>query len=399
MRLLLLFSALLLFSPVLAQKKEISEARSNIKKRTNLIDAESKMRNLLADSANKRNIKIYQTLAEAVRAQYEEANEKLYLKEEYDTVTFFNTARRMFLAYESLDSIDMLHSKKGRVKLKYRDKNAEYLNQYRRNLYSGGIYFLRSKEYDQAFGMMDTYLDCHNQPLFTEYQQDNDRLSSAAAFWAVYCAFKMHRPDSTLKYSDLALADKNYRRRTLAYISAAYLLKADTLKCVEALRRGFFENKKSKFFFTRLMDYYNSINRLDSALNIVNSALSEDRESTLFLYAKSNVLLNMGHYSECIVISDSLLARNDTLPDVYLNVGVSYLNLALPLEKDVKSRKVNRKRILDYYRKALPYMEKYRELAPDEKERWAPSLYNIYLKLNMGRKFEEISEVLRKMRK
>lgn len=43
-------------------------------------------------------------------------------------------------------------------------------------------------------------------------------------------------------------------------------------------------------------------------------------------------------------------------------------------------------------------MEKYRECEPDDKERWAPSLYNIYLKLNMGRKFEEISDILRKMR-
>lgn len=46
------------------------------------------MRGLLADSANRRNVKIYLTLAEAVRAQYEEANEKLYLKEGYDTAAF-----------------------------------------------------------------------------------------------------------------------------------------------------------------------------------------------------------------------------------------------------------------------------------------------------------------------
>ena len=92
------------------------------------------------------------------------------------------------------------------------------------------------------------------------------------------------------------------------------------------------------------------------------------------------------------------MARNDTLPDVYLNAGVSYLNLALALEKDVKSKRTDRKKILGYYRKALPYMEKYRECEPDDKERWAPSLYNIYLKLNMGRKFEEISDILRKMR-
>ena len=66
---------------------------------------------------------------------------------------------------------------------------------------------------------------------------------------------------------------------------------------------------------------------------------------------------------------------------------------------DTKKNKGNKKKILDYYKKALPYMEKYRVVAPDDKERWAPSLYNIYLKLNMGRKFEEISGILRKMRK
>lgn len=46
------------------------------------------MRNLLNDSVNRQNIKIYETLADAVRAQYEVANEKLYLKEQYDTVSF-----------------------------------------------------------------------------------------------------------------------------------------------------------------------------------------------------------------------------------------------------------------------------------------------------------------------
>ena len=108
MRLLLLFLAILSLSSAYAQKKEISEARSNIKSRSNLCQAEASMRGLLADSANRRNVKIYLTLAEAVRAQYEEANEKLYLKEGYDTAAFFDTARRMFLAYESLDSIEIL---------------------------------------------------------------------------------------------------------------------------------------------------------------------------------------------------------------------------------------------------------------------------------------------------
>lgn len=152
----------------------------------------------------------------------------------------------------------------------------------------------------------------------------------------------------------------------------------------------------SKFFFGRLMDYYNGKNRLDSAKSVVDAALMCDSDNGLFLFAKSNLLLNMGRYQECIEISDALIARNDTIADVYLNAGVSYINMALALEADAKSKKKNRKKILDYYKKALPYMEKYREMAPDKKENWAQSLYNIYLRLNMGSKFEEVSDILKK---
>ena len=40
-------------------------------------------------------------------------------------------------------------------------------------------------------------------------------------------------------------------------------------------------------------------------------------------------------------------------------------------------------------------MERYRELRPDEKEKWAAALYNIYLNLNMGKEFLEIDRLLR----
>ena len=98
-----------------AQKKEISQAQEFIKSKKNLDKAEEEMRKLLKDSVNRGNIKIYLTLAEAVRAQYEQGNEKLYLKEKYDTAALFITAHKMFEAYESLDSADARQKKERRI--------------------------------------------------------------------------------------------------------------------------------------------------------------------------------------------------------------------------------------------------------------------------------------------
>jgi hypothetical protein len=41
-------------------------------------------------------------------------------------------------------------------------------------------------------------------------------------------------------------------------------------------------------------------------------------------------------------------------------------------------------------------MEKYRELAPFDSQRWGPALYRVYLNLNKGKQFEEIDRLMRK---
>ncbi|MGN1375939.1 MAG: tetratricopeptide repeat protein [Prevotella sp.] len=384
-----------------AQKKEIAQAKDNIKSRSNLEKSEKTLRSILSDSIHNTDIKLFQTLADVMRTQYEVANEKFYLKEKVDTSSFFNVTRRMFLAYESLDSIESLPDDKGRIKIKSRKKNASYLSAIRRNLYNGGLFFIGRGDYMSAYSMMDTYLDCNRQPLFSDIYNSStiDTTSDNAAFWTLFCGYMLNRPDSALKYKQLALADKAQQAKTLRYLSEVYMLKRDTANYVDMLLTGFEEGSESEYFFTRLMDYYNDSNKLDSAMIVINKGLARDKDNGLYLFAKSNVLLNEGHYQECIELSDMLLARNDSIADVYYNAGVSYINMALSLESVSKSHKKTDTKVIDYYRKALPYLEKYRSLVPDNPEKWAQSLYNVYYKLNMGRQFEEMSKILMNMRK
>ena len=70
---------------------------------------------------------------------------------------------------------------------------------------------------------MDSYLDCAQQPLFEGNKYINDdQLASSAAFWTVVSGYKLNRPDSALKYHELALSSRNYRRRALP-ISLGYI--------------------------------------------------------------------------------------------------------------------------------------------------------------------------------
>lgn len=389
----LLFLAFIISAFCFAQKKEIAQAQTVLKSGKNVEKAEEAMRKLLADSANRQNLKIWQVLTEAVKMQYEQGNEQLYLKQKYDTASLFNIERRMFLAYEGMDSVDMLPDKKGRVELKFRKRNSEYLNRFRRNLYNGGTYFISKRNYLSAFNLFDTFLDCVCQPLFSTMKYSyTSSVELSAAYLATCCAAKIGADSLALKYSDYALMYKPGREKVLQILAAIYYSQNDTASYKQVLAVGFDENPRSEFFFTRIVDLLNNENAADSALAVADRAIAADTSNILFPYAKSNILLNIGRYADCIKVCDSLILRNDSLAEAYYNAGVAYLNMAFEAEKNGKKKS----QIKKYYNSALPYMERYRELAPDQKDKWAAALYNIYLNLNMGKKFEEITDLLKK---
>lgn len=392
-RVLTITLLLIILVPCLnAQRKEIGQARTFIKSGKNFDRAEKLMRDLLRDSAHQENVKIHTILCDALRKQYEAGNMKMYLKQKMDTAELFHLTRNMFMAYETLDSLDARPNKKGEVKPRYRDKNAQFLNTYRMNLFNGGVFFTRKQQYPTAYSFFDDYIDCANQPLFSSFQYPD---SPEAAYWALFCGYKMQDPDLALKYADIALKDTAHLEYAYEYLSEIYKKQNDTERYVQSLRDGFFHFKDNQYFFTYLMDHYNAVQQPDSAMAIVDAALEHDANSELFLFAKSNLLLNTGRYDECIALCDTMISRNDSLADFYYNAGVAYMNQAFIIKRDQRMTAKTRKKVNEKYNKAKEYMERYRLLAPDQKDKWAAALYNIYLQLNMGKQFEEIDKLLR----
>ena len=64
-----------------AQRKQLLQAQEMIKTGTTLDKAETLMASLLRESKHRNNPNLWLTLSQAQRAQYEQANEKLYLKQ------------------------------------------------------------------------------------------------------------------------------------------------------------------------------------------------------------------------------------------------------------------------------------------------------------------------------
>lgn len=392
---------LLTITPCLrAQKKEISQARSFIKSGKDLDKAVKLMTDLLAkDSLNRENPKIHVTLYDAVMKQYEVGNEKLYLHQPYDTASLFNHARYLFEISERFDSIDARPDKKGRVRPEYRKDHASELNDIRPNLYLGGRFFMTKADYATAFDFFDTYIDCARQPLFTGYDYlANDPRMTDAAYWATYSGYMEQQPQHVMAHAQLALRDTARAQYTLQYMAEAHRTMNDEGAYLETLNEGFSRYPEHVYFFPRLTDYYTERGQYKQALDVTRRALQHNPDNQVFLFAESTLLLNMGHNEESLNTSQHLISLNDMLAEPYFNAATAVLNQVPPLEQTASDARKNRTRIKLLYEQARPLMERYRQLAPDQTAKWAPALYKIYLNLNMGKQFEEMDKILKKLK-
>lgn len=389
-RITITIGCILLSVVCVAQRRQIGDARTILKSGKNLDKAEKLMTDLLKDSANLENPRIYDVWLEAVEKQYGQLNEKMYKKEKIDTVQLFTLTKRMFTIAERLDSLDMLPDKKGKVNLQYRKANSEKLMTYRPNLFFGGAYYVRKSEFDKAFDLFETYIDCSQQPLFEAQDLMNtDTRMGEAAYWASYSGYRMNDPVKTLRYIELARRDTAKLESTLLYAAEAWRMLNDETQYQTILWEGFRLNPHSSYFFPRLIDSYTARGNYEQGLAVANEALKSDSLNQLFLFAKSTMQLNLGQYADCLMTSEQLINMNCEMADAYYNAGTACLNIVLKMDS-----RMHKKQIKRMYQRALPYMEAYRRLAPQEKDRWAPALYRIYFNLNMGKQFDEIDKLL-----
>lgn len=373
-------------------RKVLEQAKNNIKKGSNLENSEKQIRQLLKDSINQDDIQLRVTLCEVIAKQYANGNEKLFLKEKYDTAALFNTAQRMFIGYNELDSIDVARSKRSRGALKYRKTNAALLKPFHINLYSGGVFYLNHQKYKEAWSIIDTYLSSYDWPLFsTDKLKEDSLMMSHAAYISLISGYLCGDFQKALKYEDLVLTYSPKHESVLECLSEIYYEKENMEQYEKYLRLGLQTYPTSTYFFSYLVEYYNNNGMSQKAISLVDNLTEKDSTNILFLKVKQSLLLNEGKYDECIKLGDRIITLNDSVPDVYYNVGLAVYNQALLIEAD-NSLKLREKkfRMNTLYKKCLPYIEKYRLMKPEDKDKWRPILYTIYLNLNMGKEFDEI---------
>ena len=350
------------------------------------------------DVDNKDRARIFYTAALLQQNLNGVHNRSAYLKQKYDTVAFFATTLRMYQHLMNCDSVDMIPNAKGVVKRKYQSDVASLMKKHRKNLLNGGIIQMKKKAYPVAFDYMDAYLKTNRNP--------KDTIIPRVSYWATICAYNAKNPVNTRRYIDAAIAwaDSAQKPVLQEYKARTYVWQNDEKNWLKELNTGVKRYPEHDYFFLNLLDWYNTHHQYEQGLALADSLLDVHHEKPLFWYAKSLLSLGKEDYQHCIQFSDSCIIRDKNYADAYYNKGLSFCNLALIAQQDacndLKDPKCieDRRIIQSLYQSARPCMEKVRQLQPENSARWASPLYRIYLNLNMGKEFDEIDAVLKKMK-
>lgn len=350
------------------------------------------------DVDNKDRARIFYTAALLQQNLNGVHNRSAYLKQKYDTVAFFATTLRMYQHLMNCDSVDKIPNAKGVVKRKYQSDVASLMKKHRKNLLNGGIFQMKKKAYPVAFDYMDAYLKTNRNP--------KDTIIPRVSYWATICAYNAKNPVNTRRYIDAAIAwaDSAQKPVLQEYKARTYVWQNDEKNWLKELNTGVKRYPEHDYFFLNLLDWYNTHHQYEQGLALADSLLDVHHEKPLFWYAKSLLSLGKEDYQNCIQFSDSCIIRDKNYADAYYNKGLSFCNLALIAQQDacndLKDPKCieDRRVIQSLYQSARPCMEKVRQLQPENSARWASPLYRIYLNLNMGKEFDEIDAVLKKMK-
>lgn len=350
------------------------------------------------DTTQNKTLALFTLAKEAQIALHQVENEKNYLNHKYDTVAFFKTTLGVVNYIWKCDSILILKEKNKKTAI--REENNVLLHKYYSNLNAAGRWFFKKGMYEDARKFLKAYIEVPRAFEWDSTFVNNPSVSSAAYLY-LKSSFFLNDFTNVFLYHKEAYADSALQQDVLESLAISSDKLCDSNAYKKYLIKGVEEFPQVAFFFTHLTDYFNQKKDYKTSLVLADSMLVKDSDNPYFMMGKSLSLMNLKEYEECIKVSEKILEIDSTMVESYFNIGACYCNLAKDVDipgniNSITYRKAKEK-IKRYYQNARSYLEKYRMIMPDKKEKWAPLLYRVYLNLNLGKQFEEIDQILQEL--
>lgn len=383
-------------------QKQVKEARNEME-RDDIQDKRGAKR--LIDQAMKNSLnqdydQTWLVAADIYQHFYYQENTKSY-SQPYDTVGMYKLLTDWYRFAMKADSLQQIPNAKGKTSDEARKKHAKEIHRTMSDLIRGGIfYFNDHQDYTKAYEMFDSYFTVANHPMvkdLTEADSFYIKNKPIYSYYPALAAYNLEEWDNVLKYATVALDDEEVGETATEMICDAYGNLQDTVQWLETLKQGLIKYPTVDYYYGKLLNYYNLKNDMTELENFVKEMVEIDPEKAYNYYVLGYVAQQSKDYEKAIAQYQTAIDKDANLSDAYFNLGLcimfqaqEYMDSKSNLDYRSSAYKKAVQEQKDYYKKALPYFTKYRELEPSATDKWAIPLQTIYYQIDMSKELNEI---------
>lgn len=370
---------------------------------------------------------IYNQAGKLVSTQFNPELMKAAQNEPLDTAKFISSLNEMVDYFTKSYVAEHTPDAKGMMpKVKFSPENTRVLLGCQDYFFYAGIFLNQNRDKAGAYEYFNKHLQFVNNPALADKRdsliQAKAQNYAQASYYCSMLAYEMKKWDDVLRQTQELLHKKELLAEAKIPVRDLYLMrfeanltgKKDTLAYVNDLKHAIDNIEDNQAFMESLVAVYNEKNDVKSAEETANEMVAKNPQSKSAWFIKGYVDMNLKHdYAAARNAFDKALELDPNYLEAMANKAYCYINEVVTKRQNggykyagsnldrVKGQKAvdlynkELKEIRGYFEKALPLMEKVRELAPERSRLWASALEQIYSNLNQKAKAEEMENIMR----
>ena len=378
-----------------------SDALKAILKAKDFKEAQSLISSSLAqltDASEK--AKAYNKLVDLAYEKYKKeddvktTNMVMHKEDPVDTDGMLEAGKVALQAAMECDKYDQQPNEKGKVAIKFRQKNQDRTKVIRLSLLQAGIDLANNEKNKEAFDNFDVYLQSAKSAFFegVDGVSKNDPNLGVAAFYGGRAAYNLEKFDKAIEYFKIGIADTAKQIHDLSFDFLLYTMRnsqktaADSAKFLTDMADLYKEYPDAEQIYSSLSDAYIAKGMNAEVIKLADERMAKYPDSSLPHVYKAFLLMQDKKYDDAI--AEFAKVKEDGSP-VFLNSifnsAVCKYNKASEFNEANSDLRTGRLKPADHdkfmnmLKDAQGDFEKAKELDPEQKTvRWQYLLHNVY---------------------
>ena len=382
------------------QKKVLNDAKREIGNTPpNVGEARNLIKTALSNPETENIAETWYVAGNIENKQFDEEKNKEILGERPNEAIMYGALDAVLPYFEKAYELDNIPNEKGKVRPKHTKDIRAIMRANRIYYINAGSHFYDKQDWEKAYRNFKAYAYMPDMPMMEGEKwekMDTDTLVTQIKYFAALSASAI--PDRQASIQILSEIRNNGYQENEIYqrLIYEYELAGDSINFLTTLKEGFLKFPGDSYFILNLINA--SIKREDftEAIDLLNDAIARTPDDPQLYDVLGTLYENSNEPEKAAQNLQKALEIDPTYSNALKHLGMVYYNQgvkarakadAITDNKQLYEEEYNKG--LEFYKEALPHLEKSFELNKEDSET-IYCLRFIYYSLNMGAEFEKI---------